>query len=875
MERRPRCEDEAEEPPLYPQSNAGSDGEKEIGSPAIHLRLIGTPASAGSSPSEPPSFIEGGQRLRWNSSTPGSASRAGANEASPSLRDRSRSPQDESPQGQQPPFLGAAFAAAASLAASVSGGDPEVPAGWESGGNECSLGEVQIRTAMSNSRGCDSVAFDDGDYSLNQVPESPTTYNFDQPPGMEQSIGEAYVMTYDDYTHWPMMGNTRGRNMPDGGQARAFMGMEQEAEPSGQGPNSRACDEVLRPFGGQPYVVRGAEALRDQALRDQAEACRLQMESEAQASLEAQRMSSFGSSCSSGAADRPQALDGSGQNGGSCNAVEDSGDLSSDSPTSAELRHGLGVLQALSSELEEERRSRNQCGSQGRGGARELQELRQELQQGIAERQELQARISHSENVERHYAATVTELRTELHLERSRLQAEIEMAETAERSAVAAAEREAALVDSFRDEFTHELQAAALVEARAGISAETERLSAALAVATAQEAAVAAVAADLRGELLQSERCVSELQDSAQQGAFSAAAAVASVARLEAEKMELTAALDSAQRAEAKEIADAAQLRVMCSGLQRELSSAAEVARQGLPAAIQDSAALLDVARREHELSLALTAAEHQRQLDNAKLEGEKQQLQTQVEFLGRELEHERQGSAKQQQRLCDAESDTLSLREENRRLQTELFSELSAAASSAAEARVAAAAAFEERSRLRPLAMLDSPASNPGIVRRLLQDSDSGAATPCMLTSSRGLAETPVTSGTVASLLQRRMRLNVAGGSGASSVFQDRLTPARGGTPQRALSAGDAAAGGSAQRAAAESKHSEETEANALALLLTPSLKDAEIAEEEHRGGRSFSPSQKPFRGGRLALARAQAMCTGSSRSKSPDKRQ
>jgi len=370
-----------------------------------------------------------------------------------------------------------------------------------------------------------------------------------------------------------------------------------------------------------------------------------------------------------------------------------------------------------------------------------------------------------------------------------------------------------------------------------------------------------------------SKRCISELQDSAQQGSFSAAAAVAKVAGLEAEKTELAAALDSAQRAAAREAADAVQLRVVCSGLQRELSSAVEVARQGPPGVIQeqlqDSAALLDVARREHELTSALTAAEHQRQLDHAKLEGEKQQLQTQIEFLGRELEHERQGSAKQQQRLCDAESDTISLREENRSLQTELFSQLSAAASSAAEARVAAAAAFEERSRLRPP---DSPASNPGIVRRLLQDSDSVAATPCMLTSSRSLAETPVTGGTVASLLQRRMRLNVAGGSGASSVFQDRLTPGRGGTPQRALSAGDAAAGGSAQHAAAEGRHSEETEANVIALLMTPALEDAEVAEE---GGTSFSPPQKPFRGGRLAHARARAMCSGPSRSKSPDKRQ
>merc|ERR1719162_2555619 len=101
-------------------------------------------------------------------------------------------------------------------------------------------------------------------------------------------------MTYGDYKLWPMGGRAspcdgddqvdyRGEHLKN----RRDLEIEREAElatqdgrmsqlcamdyqqgqgvdvPDFQGPNSRACDEVLRPYGGQPAVVRGAEALNE------------------------------------------------------------------------------------------------------------------------------------------------------------------------------------------------------------------------------------------------------------------------------------------------------------------------------------------------------------------------------------------------------------------------------------------------------------------------------------------------------------------------------------------------------------------------------------------------------------------------------------
>merc|ERR1719174_1533980 len=195
------------------------------------------------------------------------------------------------------------------------------------------------------------------------------------------------------------------------------LGIENVDLQGSQGPNSRACDEILRPIGGgQPFVVRGAEAL--------AEAQRL-------AALNASSFGedahySIGGSSSSSVGNRedePHSIDIGDHSAGNSEDTVNPQELEECRPTAADLRQGLSVLRALSMEIEEERRSRDKCTNQGLGTS-ETQELRSELQEGQAECRGLREQIAYAEDVERRYAATVKELRAELHVERQRLQAE-------------------------------------------------------------------------------------------------------------------------------------------------------------------------------------------------------------------------------------------------------------------------------------------------------------------------------------------------------------------------------------------------------------------------------------------------------------------
>lgn len=896
-------------PSSQPSSEPSSQPSSRPCSPASEQRapLNGmqmSPCSDCSSPSsEPPSFDLGGRRICWSSTNP-----SGLVDED----DLSQPPQ------RQPQMLGAAAAAAASLAASVAGGDDL---------------EVQIRTAMAEAEGSSLT-------DALRAPESPTTYSFGD-PGSEANISEAFVMTYGDYKLWPMGGGmamqgdgecSKRDSVPyDEARPRMDLEIDREAEmatqdgrsmsqlytmdfqpaggevPDFQGHNSRACDEVLR-YGGQPAVVRGAEALN-----------------EARRLAELQSMGSGSSECEglSAAAEvyllaassqdtQPESSASTQVNTDSSSVGGSSREDWEETPASAaDLRHGLRVLQELSSGLREEQMRKEEerrraetgtpAGPSSRSGSNnEVLELRQELQQGNAEREDLQAQISYSENVERRYAATVAELRTELQAERKRRQAETEMAVTAERAAVAAAEREAMLRMSIREEVEKQVRAAALAEARADASAETQRLKAALDVAAGQEAAATSVATQLRGELLKAERAANDARASAGE-AGRTAELEKDRAVLEAEKAELAATLESARRSAARESASAAEWRSACDNLQRELadSVAAEAARQIPAAAIEEErqetlAATLDATRREHELRSALAASEHQRELEHANQEAEKQHLRARVEALTRELEVDRQGSLQYQQRLQKAELEATSLKEENRRLHAELLSSFSSTAAAAVEAATAAASSVAalERSRATPsqsYSMLDSPApsivSQP-VARRLLQDPESLAATPSAASLRSAGEPGTSSSSSMARLLQSsRMRTssNEPGPGAAAEIQQQSAakeseceTPPRrkavtpSGIPKDP-NAGDVAAGGASKRPTAKARRFAEEGSKSLRDSDRDEAEVGRDGEEEDREI-GYSPLSKPFLGGPLGLARALAMRSGHNRSKSPN---
>lgn len=842
----------SEDAHLYPQSQPSSE-------PCSPTSMDRSAASDVSSPN----YIAG-QRLCWNSSTPSPFANdddpqqlLGAAAAAAASLAASSGYCDFEPQNDQPRLLGAAAAAAASLAASVAGGDLD---SWEGSGE---VEEVHIRTAMPEAGGpldLSNQAMGLSDFSCGQVPDSPTTNSFEPVPSSE----EAYVMTYGDYKQlWPMNGLSLSRE----NEEALNMGRDLDADMVGQGPNSRACDEMLRPVGGgQPFVVRGAEAL--------AEAQRL-------AALNASSFGedahySIGGSSSSSVGNRedePHSIDIGDHSAGNSEDTVNPQELEECRPTAADLRQGLSVLRALSMEIEEERRSRDKCTNQGLGTS-ETQELRSELQEGQAECRGLREQIAYAEDVERRYAATVKELRAELHVERQRLQAETEMATVAERAAVAAVEREANLHITVREEVIRELRDACFADARAEAAAENQRLEAALSVAAGQEAAANAVATELRAALLAGQ-CGDEVES---QDAGRVAA--------------LEAALTSARSREAEESSVAAQLLAACKGLQQELQSetaAAKAARQAAPNTEEedgrDSATLaLYAARREHEMQAALTASEHQRQLDEARQEAEKQQLLARIELLSRELEIERQGSADHRLRLQDAESDATTLKMENRRLHAELLSEFSAAtaaaveASAAATAAVSSVAALEERSRATPIpgysiASLDStPPPIPPLARRLLQDPESLSTTPVFM---RSAAETPAFLGS-----QQTLTSTTASGE-FGSEYQDRTPPRRrGAIPQKPLrlpNAGDVAAGEAVGRALAKPLGESEAAWSVQAALTDKDVDRQDVGQQEasaENADDAFGSLSTPFRGGPLGLARALAMRSGASRSKSPLRR-